>query len=114
MDKQKDGEYRRTLSDEAKPFVALQANKDKVNYFNEEKQRKSPPDSRLRSTITIDLPDNYSTYKKEEELSADAWINQLSVHGININVNGPSIKDMVDATELQRIQIPVSEGSPTK
>ena len=80
VDKQKDGEYRRTLSVEARRLVAPQANKEKVNYFNEEKQRKSQPDNRLRNTVTMDLPDNYSAYKEEKELSADAWIDQLSVH----------------------------------
>ena len=28
----------------------------------------------------MDLPDNYSTYKEEEELFADACIDHLSVH----------------------------------
>ena len=72
VDKQRDGEYRRTLSAEARPFVAFQAKKEKVNYFNKEKQRKSETDSRLTNTITMNLPDDYSSYKNEEELSADA------------------------------------------
>ena len=44
---------------ERRPFVAFQANKKKVNYFKEEEQRKSEPDSIMRSTVTNDLPDNY-------------------------------------------------------
>ena len=34
------GEYKGTLSVEARPFVAFQANKEKFNYFNKEKRRK--------------------------------------------------------------------------
>ena len=79
LEKQRDGEYRGTLSAKAKPFVTFQASKDKFNYFNKH-EKKSQLDSRSRNTITMDLPDNYSAYKGEEELSADAWIVQLSVH----------------------------------
>ena len=28
----------------------------------------------------MDLPEDYSAYKKEEKLSEDAWIGHLSVH----------------------------------
>ena len=38
--KQKDGEYRGTLSAEARPLVVFQGNEEKVNYFNEEKGKK--------------------------------------------------------------------------
>ena len=72
VDKQRDGKYRRTPAAKARPFASLKAYKEKVNYFNDEKQRKSQPESRLRSIILMDLPDNYSLYKKEEDLSADA------------------------------------------
>ena len=100
---------RRTLSAEARPFVALQANKDKVNYLNEEKQRKGQPDSRLRNTVTMGLPDDCSAYKKEEELFAVAEIDQLSVHD----------RDHLSMTWLMQqnlptMQIPVFDGSPTK
>ena len=81
LEKQRDGEYRGTLSAEAKPFVTFQASKDKFNYLNKDKQKKSQLDSRSRNTITMDLPDNYSAYKGEEELSADAWIDQLFTTG---------------------------------
>ena len=91
VDKQSDGEYRTTLSAEARPFVALQANKERVNYFNEEKERKSQPDSRLRNIVTMDLPDNYSAYKKEEKPSADTWIDQLSVHVRDMLVKSASM-----------------------
>ena len=116
--KQRDGEYRRTVSAEARPFVALQANKDKVNYFNEKKQRKSQPDSRLRNTITMDLSDDYSVYKKEEELSGDAWIDQLNAHDMERPVKSTSM-DHLSMTwlmqqNLPRIQTPVFDGSPTK
>ena len=40
LEKQRDGEYRGTLSAEAKPFVTFQASKDKFNYFNKGKQKK--------------------------------------------------------------------------
>ena len=91
VDKQSDREYRTTLSAQARPFVALQANKERVNYFNEEKERKSQPDSRLRNIVTMDLPDNYSAYKKEEKLSADAWIDQMSVHVRDMLVKSTSM-----------------------
>ena len=58
LEKQRDGEYRGTLSAEAKPFVTFQANKEKFNYFIKEKQRKGQFDSRSRNTVTMDLPDN--------------------------------------------------------
>ena len=109
VDKQRDDEYRGTLSAEARPFVAFQANKEKVNYFNKEKQRKCQPDSRLRNSVTLDLPNNYSAYKKEEELSADTWIDQFSIHDreqgktSSININGRSINDMANATELSNL-----------
>ena len=51
----------------------------------------------------MDLPDNYSAYKGEEELSADAWIDQLSVHNRERTVQSPSMdhltSDMAVATE---------------
>ena len=72
LDKQRDGEYRGTLSAEARPFVTFQANKEKFNHFNKVKQTRSQLDNRSRNTVTMDLPDNYSAYKREEELSADA------------------------------------------
>ena len=77
LEKQRDGECRGTLSAAAKPFVTFQAKKEKFNYFNKEKQRKSQLDDRSRKTVTMDLPDSYSAYKGEEGLSADAWIDQL-------------------------------------
>ena len=40
LEKQRDDEYRGTLSAEAKPFVTFQASKDKFNYFNKDKQKK--------------------------------------------------------------------------
>ena len=94
VDKQRDGEYRRSLSAEARLFVAFQANKQKVNYFNEGKQRKSQPDSRLRNTVTMDLPNDYSAYKKKKELSADAWIDQLSVQNRKRPVKSKSMKHL--------------------
>ena len=72
VDKQRDDKYRRTPAAKARPFASLKAYKKKVNYSNGEKQRKSQLESRLRSTILMDLPDNYSLYKKEEDLSANA------------------------------------------
>ena len=53
--KQSHGEYGRTPSVEARPFAVFQVNKEKAKYFNEQKQRKSQPDSRLKNTITMDL-----------------------------------------------------------
>ena len=118
MEKQSDGEYRGTLSAEAKPFVTFQANKEKFNYFNKEKQRKSQFDSRSRNTVTMDLPDNYSAYKGEEELSADAWIYQFSVHDREKTVQSTSMDHLSMTWLLQqnlpRIQVPVYDGSPTK
>ena len=118
MEKQSDGEYRGTLSAEAKPFVTFQANKEKFNYFNKEKQRKSQFDSRSRNTVTMDLPDNYSAYRGEEELSADAWIDQLSVHDRERTVQSTSMDHLSMTWLLQmnlpRIQVPVYDGSPTK
>ena len=48
--KQRDGEFRGTLSAETRPFVT---------YFNKEKRRNSQLDSRFRNTVTMDLPDDY-------------------------------------------------------
>ena len=66
----------------------------------------------------MDLPDNYSAYKGEEELSADAWIDQLSVHGRERTVQSTSM-DHISMTwllqqNLPRIQVPVFDWSPTK
>ena len=118
MDKQKGGECRRTLSAKARPFVAFQANKEKVNYFNNRKQRKIQPDSRLRSTVVVYLPDNYSTYKKEEEPFADAWIDQLSVHDKEKPVKSMSIDHLSIAGLIQqnlpRMQIQRFDGLTAK
>ena len=69
----------------------------------------------MRNTVTMDLPDDYSVYKKEEELSADAWIDQLSVHNREKPVKSTSM-DHLSMTwliqqNLPRIQIPVFDGS---
>ena len=114
LEKQRDGEYRGTLSAEAQPFVTFQASKDKFNYFNKDKQKKV----RSRNTITMNLPDNYSACKGEEELSADAWIDQLSVHDRERTVQSTSM-DHLSVTwllqqNLPRIQVPIYDGSPTK
>ena len=66
--------------------MAFQANKEKFNYFNKEKQIKSQHDSRSRNTVTMDLPNNYSAYKGEEELYTDPWIDQLSVQDMERTV----------------------------
>ena len=118
LKKQRYGEYRGTLSAEAKPFVTFQASKDKFNYLNKDKQKKSQLDSRSRNTITMDLPDNYSACKGEEELFADAWIDQLSVHDRERTVQSTSM-DHLSVTwllqqNLPRIQVPIYDGSPTK
>ena len=118
VDKQRDGQYRGTLSADAKPFMAFQANKEEVNYFNIEKQIKSQPEGRFRNTVTMNLPDNYSAYEKEEELSADAWIYQLSVHNRERPVQSvlmyhPSMTWLVQQN-LPRIQISLFDGSPAK
>ena len=67
VDKQRDGEYRENLSAKAR------SNEERMNYFR--------PDSRFRNRDAMDLQDDYPRYKRKEELSADAWIDQLSVHG---------------------------------
>ena len=120
VDKQRDGEYRRTLSAEARPFVAFQANKEKVNYFNKKKLRKSKlsRDSRWRNTVPMDLPDDYSGWKKEAGLPTDAWINQLSVPDRErliklISMDHLSMTWLMQQN-LPRIQIPVFDRSPTK
>ena len=98
--------------------MAFQTKKEKVNYFNEEKQRKSQPDSRLRNTVTMDLSDNYLAYRKEEELSVDAWIDQLSVHGREMPVKLTSMDHLSIPWLMQqnfpRIQIPVFDRLPSK
>ena len=118
MDKQRDGEYRRTLSAESRPFVAFQANKEKSTILTKRNKNKSQPDSRLKNTVTMDLPDNYSVYKKEEKLSADAWINQWSVHNIERPVKLILIEQLsmtlLIQQKLPRIQIPVMDGSQPK
>lgn len=40
------------------------------------------------------LPDNYSAYKKEEELSANAWIDQLSVEDRERSVLSTSMEHL--------------------
>ena len=66
----------------------------------------------------MNLPDNYSAYKGEEELSADAWIDQLSVHDRGRTVQSTSMNHLSMTWLLQqnfpRIQVPVFDGSPTK
>ena len=66
----------------------------------------------------MDLPDNYSVYKKEEKLSADAWMNQWSVHNIERPVKHILIKQLsmtlLVQQKLPRIQIPVMDGSQPK
>ena len=47
-------------------MTGFQANKQKVKFFNEVKQRKSQPDRRLEKIVTMDLPGDNAAYKKEE------------------------------------------------
>ena len=66
----------------------------------------------------MDLPDDYSAYKKKEELSANAWIDQLSVEDRERPVQWTSM-DHLSVTwlmqqNLSSVQIPVFDGSPTK
>ena len=66
----------------------------------------------------MDLPDDYSAYKKKEELSADAWIDQLSVEDRERPVQSTSV-DHLSVTwlmqqNLSRVHIPIFDGSPTK
>ena len=95
VDKWRDGEYRRTLSAEARPFAAFQ-----------------------RNTVTMDLSDNCSAYRKKEELSVDAWIDQLSVHGRERPAKLTSMDHLSITWPMQqnfpRIQIPVFDSLPTK
>ena len=56
--------------------------------------------------------------KRKKELSADAWIDQLSVHDKEMPVKSTSM-DHLSMTwlmqqNLPRIQIPIFDGSPTK
>lgn len=59
VDKQRDGEYRR-LSAEARPFLFFRESQT----ISMKRNRKSQPNRRLRSTITIDLLDDLA-YKRK-------------------------------------------------
>ena len=65
----------------------------------------------------MDFPDNYSAYKSEEELPADACIDQLS-HNRERQVHPISMDNLSKRWLMQqnfpRIQIPVFDASTTK
>lgn len=92
--------------------------KRKSTILTKRNKNKSQPDSRLKNTVTMDLPDNYSVYKKEEKLSDDAWINQWSAHNSERPVKLILIEQLsmtlVIQQKLPRIQIPVLDGSQPK
>ena len=66
----------------------------------------------------MDLLEDYSAYKKEEKLSEDAWIDQLSVHDRERPVQLISMYCLLINWMMQQnlpgIQLPVFDGSPTK
>ena len=52
----------------------------------------------------MEIPDDYSAYKREEELSGDAQIDHCSRQGktSSINIHGPSFNGKADGTESSK------------